>query len=72
MHACRQWALRRAGCVILYMLERERKVCKHAEPSWHDNMVRVDNKLFTLPGTGKRCAQLNHITGEGAFNSESH
>ena len=72
MHACTQWALHtQAVSYCIYMLERSRKVCKRAKLVGMD-MVRVDNKLFTLPGTGKRRAQMNYITGEGAFNSESH
>ena len=39
---------------------------------WHeDNMERVDNRLFTLPGTTKRRAQVNYISGKGAFSGES-
>ena len=40
---------------------------------WHDdNMEVVDNRLFTLPGTTKRRAQVNYISGKGAFSGESH
>ena len=35
-------------------------------------MERVDNKLFTLPGTVKRHAQLNYISGKGTFRGELH
>ena len=35
-------------------------------------MERVDNKSFTLLGTAKRRAQLNYISGKGAFSVESH
>ena len=35
-------------------------------------MERVDNKLFTLPGTAKQHAQLNYISGKGAVSGQSH
>ena len=38
---------------------------------WPQTPTHGINKLFTLRGTRKRRAQLNYITGEGAFNSES-
>ena len=71
MHARSGHCAGQAVSYCIYVLERLRKVCKRAKLVGMD-MVRVDNKLFTLPGTGKRRAQMNYITGEGAFNSESH
>ena len=61
MHARSGHCAGQAVSYCIYVLERSRKVCKRAKLVGMD-MVRVDNKLFTLAGTGKRCAQMNYIT----------
>ena len=72
MHAVGIVHAGQAVSYCIYVLERSRKVCKRAKLVGM-GMVRVDNKLFTLPGTGKRSAEMNYITGEGASTcSESH
>ena len=53
---------------VIHTLERS----ANARNLHEDNMERVDNRLFTLPGTTKRRAQVNYISGKGAFSSESH